>query len=154
MRRQANEQDFQRLRTAMLGTFVVAELRHRIETNQLPESYKVHAFQIVFPPDAAPEVRLNDEVRGAVRWRSRREKPMDTFKGGVWVPETQFGSLCSALTGSADGHLVSVLTLSTTPRADRVALPVGGRQRGRDSCLAARVGGAAPAGWSAELPAG
>jgi hypothetical protein len=74
--------------------------------------------------------------------------------GYLWVPETQFGLLCSALTGSRDGHLVSVLAVATPARIGRVALPVGGCERGRDPCLAARVDRASPAGWTAELPAG
>jgi hypothetical protein len=46
------------------------------------------------------------------------------------VPETQLGSLCSVLTGSANGHLVSVLAVPASARVDRVALAVRGRERG------------------------
>ena len=41
--------------------------------------------------------------------------------------------------GSSGGHLLSVLAVSAPARVDRVALPLGGRERGRDPCLARGV---------------
>ena len=70
----------------------------------------------------------------------------------VRVPETRFGVSERASAGSSGGHLMLLLAVSTPPRIGRVALPVRGRERGRDTRLASRARGAASAGGPAELP--
>ena len=67
------------------------------------------------------------------------------------VPETRFGLSERALAGSSGAHLMLLLAVSTPPRAGGVALPVRGRERGRDTRLASRARGASPAGGPAEL---
>jgi hypothetical protein len=52
------------------------------------------------------------------------------------------------LAGSLSGHLMLLLAVSAPPWAGRVALPVWVGERGRDSCVASRVGGASAAGRS------
>jgi hypothetical protein len=64
------------------------------------------------------------------------------------------GLMTALMGGSARGHLMFLLAVSAPPRAGGAALPLAGRQRGRDPCLAPRVGGIAAAGRAAELPAG
>jgi uncharacterized protein (UPF0332 family) len=86
-----DEHGVNRVIAAIQQTWVVPELRRRIEEGHLAEGFKLRAFQVITDDDGRPsEVRLNDEVRAAVRIRSRREKSMDDVVFGddtVEVPE-------------------------------------------------------------------
>jgi hypothetical protein len=73
---------------------------------------------------------------------------------GLRVPETRFGPWERALAGSPGVHLMLLLVVSAPPRSGCVALPVGRRERGRDTRLASRARGAPPAGGAAKLPSG
>jgi hypothetical protein len=68
------------------------------------------------------------------------------------VPETRLGLPERVSAGSSGAYLMRLLAVSASHRAGGVALPVRGRERGRDPCFASRAGGASPAGDPTELP--
>jgi putative transposase len=57
----------------------------------------------------------------------------------VRVPETRFGVSERVLAGSSGAYLMLLLAVSTSPRVGCVALPVGGRERGRATRFASEL---------------
>src|SRR4051812_19891046 len=76
---------------AVLATWVEPEIARRRATGLLPTDFELTMFQVISDEAGrAREVRLNDEVRAAVRWPSRREDALNNIRFGdpnVQLPE-------------------------------------------------------------------
>lgn len=109
MTKPLDEQGVQRAMAAVFATWVEPELRRRIEEGRLPHGFRLEAFQLITDDAGVPcEVRLNEEVRAALRRRTRREVEKDDVVLGdatVDVPEL----LLTAADPNA-GHFTAVQT--------------------------------------------
>lgn len=51
----------------MLARFILPEHQRRVVEGAWPEGESIVRFQVIFPEDCPPEIRLNNEVQGTVR---------------------------------------------------------------------------------------
>jgi uncharacterized protein (UPF0332 family) len=83
MSKQFDEQALARVMTAAGALWLEPELQRRIARGELPDGFKLTAFQIITDAEGIPrETRLNDEVRGVVRRRSAVEVAKDDLVFG------------------------------------------------------------------------
>jgi hypothetical protein len=87
MSKPLDEEGVLRALSAVIATWVVPELRRRIEADQLPDGFRLKAFQLVTDAQGVPtEVRFNEDVRAVVRVRSRRDIAKDDVVLGEAAP--------------------------------------------------------------------
>jgi uncharacterized protein (UPF0332 family) len=99
----------QRAMAALYATWVDPEVRRRMAAGQLPTPFRLSAWQLILDAETkVSEVRLNEEVRAAVRWRRPREIARDEIKIGE-VGETMLEILLTDQDPDA-AHITALAT--------------------------------------------
>src|SRR4051794_7508333 len=83
------------------------EVRRRQEAGEMPRPARVHAVQVMLRVDAAPEVRLNEEVRGVARAAANRSVEAGDLVGYEDVESLMDFSLEAADDANA-GHITAI----------------------------------------------
>jgi len=105
-----DEEGVQRAMAAIVTTWLAPELRRRIEEDRLPDGFKLKAYQLVTDAEGiVREVRLNEEVRAAVRVRRPREIAKDDIVIGDPSAAGPFEILLTDADPNA-GHITAIQT--------------------------------------------
>lgn len=95
---------------AVCATWVLPEIARRHDAGELPEGFRLRAYQLILDDETrVTEIRLNEEVRAAVRVRSRRELARDDVVLGDEGIEIPFEILLTDHDPNG-GHFTAIAT--------------------------------------------